>query len=155
MWGIANLRVRAAGAAFLLAATAIGSLAAGKDATIDELKARVAAASPPERPALCIEISERELDDADKLYAAGDNDKAQASLVDVVAFSELARDYSIQAHKHEKQSEIAIRKMTRKLADIKRGVAFTEQKPLQDAIDKLQRIRDDLLFAMFPKGGRK
>jgi hypothetical protein len=69
----------------------------------------------PERPSLCIEISERRLDEADRLYVAGDSEHAQTALVDVTAFAELARDYAIQSHKHEKQSEIAIRKMARKL----------------------------------------
>ena len=55
----------------------------------------------------------------------------------------------------EKQSEIAIRKMTRKLADLKHTVSHEEQEQVQNTIDRLQRIRDDLLAAMFPKGGKK
>ena len=70
----------------------------------------------------------------------------------IVAYSEMARDSAIQAHKHEKQSEIAIRKMARKLVDIKHAVAHDDQEQVQDTIDRLQRIRDDLLAAMFPKG---
>jgi hypothetical protein len=131
------------------------SLLSGREQpTVDELKAREANASIADRPAICIHISELQLGDADKLYVAGDSEKAQASLADVVAYSELARDYSIQSHKHEKQSEIAIRKMTRKLADIKRVVSHEDQEQIQKTIDRLQRIRDDLLFAMFPKGGK-
>ena len=68
-------------------------------------------------------IAERQLDAADRFYVAGDSEKAQAALADVIAFSELARDYAIQSHKHEKQSEIAIRKMARKLADLKHTVS--------------------------------
>jgi hypothetical protein len=70
------------------------------------------------------DISQLQLDAADRFYVAGDSGQAQAALVDVVAFSELARDYSIQSHKHEKQSEIAIRKMARKLSEPEaRGLA--------------------------------
>jgi hypothetical protein len=129
--------------------------ALGRNPTIDELKGRIASARIGERPALCLEISERELDAADQLYASGDNTKAAAALGDVAQYSELARDYAIQSHKHEKQSEIAIRKMTRKLADLKHMVAHDEQKGVQDTIDRLQRVRDDLLAAMFPNGGKK
>jgi TATA-box binding protein (TBP) (component of TFIID and TFIIIB) len=67
----------------------------------------------------------------------------------------LARDYAIQAHKHEKQSEIAIRKMVRKLTDMNHTVAHEDQAAIQNTIDRLQRIRDDLLAAMFPKVGKK
>ena len=123
--------------------------------SVEDLKERVANASIPERPALCIQISERQLDEADRLYVAGDSEKAQASLVDVTAFAELARDYAIQSHKHEKQSEIAIRKMTRKLENLKHAVGHDDQQRIQEVIDHLQRIRDDLLAAMFPNGVKK
>jgi hypothetical protein len=124
--------------------------------TVGELKARVANARISDRPALCIHISELQLDAADRLYVAGDSQKAKAALVDVVAFSELARDYAIQTRKHEKQSEIAIRKMVHKLGDMKHTVfSHDDQAQVQTTIDRLQRIRDDLLAAMFPKGIKK
>jgi len=126
-----------------------------RDLTLAELKGRLASTRIAERPALCLEISERELDAADQLYAAGDNAKAEEALGDVAVYSELARDYAIQSHKHEKQSEIAVRKMARKLADLKHTVTHEEQKGVQDAIDRLERVRDDLLAAMFPNGGKK
>jgi hypothetical protein len=123
--------------------------------TLEELKARVPNASISERAVLCVHISELQLDTADRFYVTGDSEKAQAALADAVAFSELARDYSIQSHKHEKQSEIAIRKMVHKLADMKHKVSHEDQEQVQAAIDRLQRIRDDLLAAMFPKGVKK
>ncbi|MGA8834814.1 MAG: hypothetical protein WB538_04205 [Candidatus Sulfotelmatobacter sp.] len=131
------------------------ALRAARESTIEELKARVANASIADRPPLCIQISERRLDEADRLYVAGDSEQAQTTLVDVTAFAELARDYAIQSHKHEKQSEIAIRKMARKLTNLKHAVAHEDQGKIQDVIDRLQRIRDDLLAAMFPNGVKK
>jgi hypothetical protein len=120
--------------------------------TIEELKERVANAAISDRPVLCLHIAERQLDAANRFYTAGDSEKAQTALVDVVAFSELARDYAIQSHKHEKQSEIEIRKMARKVADMKHTVSHEDQEQVQTTVDRLQRIRDDLLAAMFPKG---
>jgi hypothetical protein len=128
----------------------------GRDeASIEELKGRVPNASIQDRPSLCIRISERQLESADRYYVAGDSEKAKAALVDVVAFAELARDYAIQSRKHEKQCEIAIRKSARKLADVKHTVSHEDQEEVQNTIDRLQRIRDDLLMAMFPKGSKK
>ncbi|MGA7930108.1 MAG: hypothetical protein WCA20_29460 [Candidatus Sulfotelmatobacter sp.] len=131
------------------------SLMGREQPSIEELKARVADASIADRPVLCIHISELQLDAADRFYVAGDSEKAQAALADVVAFSELARDYSIQSHKHEKPSEIAIRKMAHKLDDMKHTVSHEDQAQVQNTSDRLQRIRDDLLAAMFPKGVKK
>jgi len=86
---------------------------------------------------------------------AGDIDRSHAALVEVTAFSELARDYAIQSHKHDKQSEISVRKMARKLENFKHTVAREDQKQVQDTVDRLERVRDDLLAAMFPNGGKK
>ena len=120
--------------------------------TIEELKQRVANTTLVDRPPLCIRICERQLDAADRFYVAGDSEKAGSALTDVVAFAELARDYAIQTRKHEKPSEIAIRKMARKLFDLKHTVSREDQQQVQNAVDRLERVRDDLLLAMFPKG---
>jgi len=146
---------RAFTAGLALLAAIFPTVAACKEPTLAELKGRLSDADIGERPKLCVQISELQLDDADKLYRSGESDKGHAALVDVVAFSELARDYSIQSHKHEKQSEIAIRKMVHRLIGLKQAVTFIDQKPIQDAIDRLQKIRDDLLLAMFPQGANK
>jgi hypothetical protein len=130
-------------------------LTGAAELTIEELKQRVANAALADRPPLCIRICERQLDAADRFYVAGDSEKAGSALTDVVAFAELARDYAIQTHKHEKTSEIAVRKIARKLFDLKHTVSREDQPQVQNAVDRLERVRDDLLFAMFPKGGKK
>ena len=122
--------------------------------TIEELKARVSSANVNDKAKICVEIAEKQLNAADKLYTAEDIEKARLSLTDVVSYSELARDYSIQSRKHQKQTEIAIRSMTRKLNDLLHVLGREEQDPIKDAISHLERARDDLLAAMFPKGAK-
>jgi ribosomal protein L16 Arg81 hydroxylase len=122
--------------------------------TVEELKARISAVNVSEKARLCLEIAEKQLTEADKLYAADDLDKAQQTLTDVVAYSELARDYSIQSNKHQKQTEIAMRTMSRKLNDLLHALTREEQAPVKEAISRLERVRDDLLAAMFPKGAK-
>jgi hypothetical protein len=145
-------RIGAAGLAFSMMVTLCAL--AGGEASVDELKDRVSKASVEDRPPLCIHVCERQLSNANKLYAAGDVAKWQAALVDVAAFAEQARDSAIQSRKHEKPSEIAVRKMARKLTDLKHTVAHDDQKQIQDTIDRLERVRDDLLAAMFHKGDK-
>lgn len=146
-------RILAAGLALL---SPLGPLRLeGEDAAVKQMKDRVANARVGDRPPLCLQIAERQLASAGRLFEGGDFEQAKAALTDVVAFSELARDYSIQTHKHEKQSEITIRRMTHKLADLKHTVTHEEQEQVQATIERLERIRDDLLVAMFPKVGRK
>ncbi|MBZ5683934.1 MAG: hypothetical protein LAP86_02760 [Acidobacteriia bacterium] len=140
---------------FLLAIVLAGSTATARtEPTVEELKARVSAANVGDKAKICLEIAEKQLNAANKQYTADDIEKAQTSLTDVVAFSELARDYSLQSHKHQKRTEIAIRSMTRKLNDLLHVVGREEQGPLKEAIKHLERVRDDLLAAMFPKGAK-
>ena len=74
---------------------------------------------------MCVQIAQKQLEEADKFYAAADVEKGNAALVDVVAYSELARDYSIQSHKYQKQAEIAVRAMTRKLTELTHSLIMT------------------------------
>jgi hypothetical protein len=124
------------------------------DQTVEELKAKLASANVGDRPHICIQIAQQQLAESDKFYVAMDVEKAEAALTDVVAFSELARDYAIKSHKYQKQSEIAVRVMTRKLTDIEHGLSHEDGAVVRRAIDRLQRVRDDLLAAMFPKGSK-
>lgn len=139
----------------LVAATAVITAGAGLspvDQTVDQLKAKLSSASTGDKAHLCIQIAEMQLTEADRLYAAANTDQAEPVLTDAVSFSEQARDYSLQSHKNQKQIEIAVRGMARKLTDLMHSLPHDEQKPVQEAIKRLQRVRDDLLTAMFPKG---
>jgi hypothetical protein len=145
-----------AAAALVCAAVLIPSALIGRNQpTVEELKAHLASASVPDRPPLCIRIIDDQLDTARKSFSAADGEKAKAAVADIATFAEQARDYAIQSHKHEKQCEISIRKAARKLDDLKHTVSHDDQDLIQATIDRLQRVRDDLLLAMFPKVGKK
>jgi len=149
--------VLAVGLAASVVLAGTGSLTAaraGNEPTVEELKARLSTTSIGDRPRVCVQIAEQQLTAADKFYAAAEDDKAQAPLSDVVTYSELARDYAIQAHKHEKQTEIAVRGMIRKLTEILHSLGQEDQRPVRDSINRLQHVRDDLFAAMFPKGAQ-
>jgi hypothetical protein len=130
----------------------LAAAAPSRESTVEELKARLASTSIGDRPQLCVQIAERRMLETSKLYAAAEDEQAQPALTDVVAFSELARDYAIQSHKHQKQTEIAVREMTRKLTELMHTLGHEDQAPVRDAVSRLQRVRDDLLSAMFTKG---
>lgn len=152
--GVRSYRVFVVTALLALVAIAAAAGLPTQETSLEDLKARAASASIGDRPHLCVQIAERQLNATDKLYANADVDKAQATLADVVSYSEQARDYAIRSHKYQKQTEIAVRTMARKLADIRHAVAHSDQEPLQAAINRLQRVRDDLLASMFHKGGK-
>lgn len=122
------------------------------ESSVEELKARIASAKPSDKVNLCVQVAEKRLDEADKLYAASDIQKGQEAVTDAASFAEQARDYSLQSKKHQKQAEIAMRNMTRKLNNILHTLGHDDQAAVQDAINRIERVRDDLLSSMFPKG---
>ena len=137
----------------LLTAAAV-SMIPRDEPTVDQLKASVTAAKVGDKAKLCVQIAQKQLNESDRLYAASDYEKAQATLTDVVTYAELARDYAIQSHKYEKQTEIAAREIARKLNEIRHSLGRNDQPPLEDAIQRLERVRDDLQSAMFKKGAQ-
>ena len=119
----------------LLAATATAAPIPSDQPTVDGLKARISSATAGEKPRLCLQVAQMRLNEADKLYAAGDLDQAQAALTSC-----------------QKKSEIAVRHMTRKLTDLLHTLAQPEQGAIKEAVAHLTRVSDDLLASMFTKG---
>jgi len=125
---------------------------AKKDESIDQLKARVASANPEQRVGLCVEIAGRQLDAAEKFYAADKNEEGRTAIGDVVAYSEKATEAATQSGKKLKRAEIEVRKMAHKLRDLKGTIAYEDQAPVQEAIDRLEKLRTELLTKMFGAG---
>jgi hypothetical protein len=136
---------------FVVALALACSYGAGKDETADQLKARFASARPEDRADLAIRIAQYQLHIADKLYSDGRADQARTAVEDIVTYSEKARDTVTQTRKRLKDVEIDVRKIADKLRDIKRTLAFEDQPPVQQAIDRLEDIRTTLLKEMFAK----
>ncbi len=128
---------------------------AAKDESVDELKARFEKASAEDRAQLGVRIAHQQLRNADTLYNEGKIDQARDAVEDIVAYSEKARDAATQSKKHLKEVEIDARKMAEKLRDIKRTLAFEDQRPVKEAIDRLEAIRTTLLDEMFAKDEKK
>jgi len=137
----------------LVVILALSCAASGLDEnTVAELLKRTEAAPLGDRPALYIDIAGKQLKAADDFYNAGKVDDALVAVKDVVTCSEKAHDASAQSGKRLKPTEIALRKMSVKLRDIKRTLNFDDQAPVQTAAERLQGLSDDLLSHMFGKG---
>jgi hypothetical protein len=144
---------RLCGSILLCAMTASAARAIPRDEpTVEQLKAEVTSAKVGDKAKICVQIAQKQLNESDRLYAASDYEKAQAALMDVVTYVELARDYAIESHKYQKQTEIAVRGMTRKLTEVLHSLGQVDQPPVEDALNRLERVRDDLQSAMFKKG---
>jgi hypothetical protein len=130
----------------------VAAAGAIKDEPLDQLVSRAKSASASEQVSLYTRAAEQQLRSADQLYSTGKADAARSAVGDVVTYSDLACDAANRSGSKLKSTEIAVRKMAAKLRDIKRGLAFEDQKPVQDAADHLEGLRTGLLSRMFSKG---
>ena len=139
---------------FLFLAAAAMAVAQ-KGASLEELINRAQAAPTPAQPSLYTELAERQLEAADKLYNSGDSNTANSAVEDVVTYSGKAVHAATESGSHMKPTEIALRKMAARLRTIRRTLAFEDQKPVEDAANRLEALRTDLLSRMFDKGKKK
>jgi hypothetical protein len=131
---------------FLVALAATG---VARDESVADLKARLETARPEDRPELCARIAHLQVRTADKLYTEGHVDEARSAVEDVANYFEKGRDAAIASKSHLKNVEIDARKASEKLRDIKRTLAFEDQAPLEQAIQRVEAVRTGLLKEMF------
>ncbi|HKU21813.1 MAG TPA: hypothetical protein VJQ50_12420 [Terriglobales bacterium] len=117
--------------------------------TVEELKAKLSAATPSDKPKICLEIAHRQLDAMQKAYSAGELPQGQKLLQEVVDYSQQAGDAARKSRKHIKKTEIEMRKLSRRLQDLKPTLDVDSRPPVQDAINHLEHIRTQLLMQMF------
>lgn len=121
----------------------------GDEEPLDQLKARAAAAKPGDQPKLFLQIAERDLKLASDLYNHGDIDKGRATVEDLATSCESATTAARESGKHLKQSEVKMREIARRLDALKKTLSFDDRPPVQAAIDRLEKLRTELLARMF------
>ncbi len=72
-----------------------------------------------------------------------------------MTYAEKAGDAAERSGKRLKDTEIAVRKMAEKFRDVKHNLPFDDQAPVQDAVDRLEKMRTELLAEMFGKKDKK
>lgn len=135
----------------VLVALVAGAAAKDQPDTVESLKQRAEAAEGSKQIELFIKVAERQMQAADKAFDAGNTDVGQAAVQDVATYCLKAIDSAKDTHKRMKQTEIAVRKITEHLNDMKRSLSVDDRPPVGAAIDKLDKARSDLLAAMFKR----
>ena len=72
-----------------------------------------------------------------------------------LTYSEKASDAAASTGKKLKDTEIGLRKMSERFRDVKHNLPFDDQAPVQQAIDRLEKMRTNLLSEMFGKKDKK
>lgn len=127
-------------------------LACSAFAEVKDLKSRADSSSGSDKAKYAAEYAEHAVHEADILLANGKDAEGTAMLQDVGTYGKMAADVSMQSRKREKNTEITLRKILKRLADIKNAQPFEQQAEVQKVIDQVQASHDSLLDFMFQKG---
>ena len=127
-------------------------IAGGVFAEVKDLKARADASSGSDKAKYAAEYAEHAVHEADIFLANGKDAEGSAKLQDVATYGKMAADIAMQTRKREKNTEITLRIILKRLADIKNAQPFEQQADVQKVIDQVQVSHDALLDFMFQKG---
>ena len=129
---------------------AVLAASAKEPETIEQLKARAAAAEKNKQPELYSRLAKEQLEAANTVYET--HADVARNLIDEAADSAVkAASASIESKKREKKTEIELRELAKRMDDIGKTWAFDDRAPVKAAIQRVESIRSKLLDRMFEK----
>lgn len=123
---------------------------ARKPQTIEELKVRLQSADSKKQVELYMDIAKLQIDAADEAYNSN-IDHAKQLLEDGIQSAEQAGQGALETGKHMKKTEIGLRKLEKRLEDIRRSWSVEDREPIQPGIKRIESARSKLLDRMFRK----
>ena len=125
------------------------ALAAADDQPLDALKAQ---AQREDAPRLYAEVVRRQVEVANDFYTAGDVEKAEATIQELVSFSDKClQSAQTRGERNLKSTEITLYKAGRRLEEVRRSLNFEDQPKVQDAVEAIEKTRRGVLNIMFGK----
>ena len=89
------------------------------------------------------------LEESNNFYTAGDVDKGLASMKDAAHYAQKATEQSIHSRKKQKQTEIGLRKLSKRIIDVKDTLNFEDKPPVLEIVYSVDKLRVRMLAAMF------
>lgn len=125
------------------------ALPVDQDGSAADLQRRADTAKGAECARLSMQAARQALEEANRYFEAG-NVKAAHSAIDVsLHYVRRSVECSLQAHKNEKNAEIELRKLIRRMRDILQTLDSEDRQHLARSVTELEKQRDKLLHAIF------
>ncbi len=130
----------------LLAASA--GLAASDEEPIEKLIARADVRSDNQAEH-CADVARREVEVANQRYTNGDVQKAVEAVNMAVTYTQKALDAAKRTHKRLKETDLTLRRTSRRLSDVGQTLAFEDKPVVKEAVEKIEQARSQILTLMF------
>lgn len=118
--------------------------------TVDQLKARLQSADAKKQVELYMDLATLQVNEADKAYNS-DAEKAKQLMEEGTQAAEKAGQGAVDTGKHMKRTEIELRKLEKRMEDIRRSWAVEDREPIEPEIKRVEAVRSKLLDRMFRK----
>jgi len=135
-------------AAFALVIT---GLALAATESLADLKSKADLAHGGDQAKYSMEYAHRLLEDSNALFTKADLEKAQAEIREIVDYARVAANAAASSGKRQKQTEISLRELGKRMHDIGDTLAFEDRSPVRQAVEEIEQVRSDLLTKMFQK----
>jgi len=129
----------------LLAASA--GWAASDEEPIEKLIARADVRSDNQAEH-CADVARREVEVANQRYTNGDVQKAVEAVNMAVTYTQKALDAAKRTHKRLKETDLTLRRTSRRLSDVGQTLAFEDKPVVKEAVEKIEQARSQILTLM-------
>jgi hypothetical protein len=98
---------------------------------------------------LSMDTARKSLEEANRLFGAGDVKSAHGEVDASVRYARRSVDCSLHAQKSEKNEEIDLRKLIRRMKDVSQTLDSEDRPHIAQSLVELDKERDRLLHSMF------
>lgn len=98
---------------------------------------------------VCFETAAHLAEASNQEFTNGNVERGQQWMKDAVEYARKGTEASIETRKHQKDAEIALRKLSRRIHDIGDSLALEDRKPVYDDSRAIDDLRDKMLTSMF------
>lgn len=98
---------------------------------------------------LCVDAARQLAELSNDYFTIGYVELAQAAMKDAGRLAEKAGSSSVASKKRRKQTEIALRKLEKRISDIAQTLNFEDRPPVEEIVKRIDKVRSDILMSMF------
>ncbi len=98
---------------------------------------------------ICMDAARALVEEGNGFYTSGDVVKGLQSMTDAINYAGKATEQAIQSKKKQKQTEIALRKLEKRMLDIKETLNFEDKPAVLELADRIDKLRVRILASMF------
>jgi hypothetical protein len=98
---------------------------------------------------LCVDAARQLAELSNDYFTMGNVKDAHEAMGDAGRLAEKAGNASVTSKKRRKQTEIALRKVEKRISDIGQTLNFEDRPPIEAIVKRIDKVRSDILMSMF------